>query len=96
MIDFTDKLRAFVGKPKNWRCKIEAGNTATLEHTTGVDKMCTEKMRHLISQQLSARQIDFEIHFLDMDTDMAGIVQDPFDRQQRRYPMTKTRWRLNM
>jgi len=34
VIDFADKLRAFVGKLKNWRHKIDVGNTVMLEHTT--------------------------------------------------------------
>ena len=44
---------------------------------TGVNETLTQKMRHLISQHL-ALQTEFERYFLDTDTDMAGIVRDPF------------------
>ena len=52
IIDFNEKIKAFVHQLENWRRKISSGNFAMLETVSEVTEECDGAMQTLISEHL--------------------------------------------
>ena len=54
IIDFVDKIKAFIRKMENWRRKVGMGNLAMLETVSEIVEECDAATQNLITQHLEA------------------------------------------
>lgn len=78
IIDFVDKIKAFIRKMENWRRKVGMGNLAMLETVSDIAKECDTATKNLIVQHLEALVEEFKRYFPDIQIQTSQLVRFPF------------------
>ncbi|XP_063612431.1 zinc finger BED domain-containing protein 5-like, partial [Penaeus indicus] len=78
IIDFVDKIKAFIRKMENWRRKVGMGNLAMLETVSEIAEECDVATQNLITQHLEALEGEFKRYFPDIQSLTSQLVRFPF------------------
>ncbi|XP_063889743.1 protein FAM200C-like [Scylla paramamosain] len=78
IIDFVDKIKAFIRKMENWRRKVGMGNLAMLETVSEIVEECDAATQNLITQHLEALEGEFKRYFPDIQSLTSRLVRTPF------------------
>ncbi|XP_045109127.1 zinc finger BED domain-containing protein 5-like [Portunus trituberculatus] len=78
IIDFVDKIKAFIRKMENWRRKVGMGNLAMLETVSEIVEKCDAATQNLITQHLEALEGEFKRYFPDIQSLTSRLVRAPF------------------
>ncbi|KAK4324250.1 hypothetical protein Pmani_005090 [Petrolisthes manimaculis] len=80
IIDFVDKIKAFIRKMENWRRKIRIGNLAMLEKVSEIVEECDAATQNLITQYFEALEGEFKRYFPDIQS-LTSRLLTPADRE---------------
>ncbi|XP_063849112.1 zinc finger BED domain-containing protein 5-like [Scylla paramamosain] len=78
IIDFVDKIKAFIRKMENWRRKVGMGNLVMLETVSEIVEECDAATQNLITQHLEALEGEFKRYFPDIQSLTSRLVRSPF------------------
>ncbi|XP_063847651.1 SCAN domain-containing protein 3-like [Scylla paramamosain] len=78
IIDFVDKIKAFIRKMENWRSKVGMGTLAMLDTVSEIVEECEAATQNLITQHLEALEGEFKRYFPDIQSLTSRLVRAPF------------------
>ena len=78
IIDFVDKIKAFIRKMENWMRKIRMGNLAMFETVSDITEECDTATKNLIVQHLEALVGEYKRYFPDIQSQSSRLIRSPF------------------
>lgn len=80
VIDFVDKIKAFIRRLDNWKRKVAMGNVAMFETVSDVldERELSHESRDVICEHLQSLEDEFKLYFPEISNETVWLVRDPF------------------